>query len=125
MSATLHIYIPMLFYFSLHIDYTLLHILMIFRYEAIMSVYTSHEFIAINNFTGRIHIHSTLLAYAPEQICLPHCTYVPLHFNYSPHTDQTLLHTSTKNNELQHLLTIVLQKYVPGTNTPLKCHMPK
>ena len=41
-----------------------------------ISTYTSSELTTINNVTRSIGIHSTLLAYAPEQRYLPHCTYV-------------------------------------------------
>ena len=53
-----------------------------------------------------IYIYSTLLAYAPEQNCLPHHTYVPLHYFCSLHIDPTLLHIQVqeKSKKLQLVL---------------------
>ena len=47
-----------------------------------------------------VWIHFTLLENAPEEICLPHCTYVPLNLYYSLHTDHILLLISSQKSML-------------------------
>ena len=43
-------------------------------WENYVSMSTSYDFIAINNKPeALVYMHFTLLTYAPEQICLPHC----------------------------------------------------
>ena len=61
--------------------------------------YPSYELNVINNMARNIgiYIHSTLLAYAHEEICLPHGTYVQLHLYCSLDKDPTFLHKSIKN----------------------------
>ena len=44
-----------------------------------------------------VYIYFTSLAYAPDEICLPHCTYVPPDVYHSLNIDPTLLHKSVKN----------------------------
>ena len=57
-----------------------------------VSIYVSYEPTATNNVNMNSGIHTfTLLAYSPEQICVPHCTCVPLHYCFNQHTDPTLL----------------------------------
>ena len=41
-----------------------------------VSINASYELNVRNNATRYTGIHFTLLAYAPEKICLPHCTYM-------------------------------------------------
>ena len=53
-----------------------------------------------------IHIHFTLLAYAPEPICLPHHLHAPVHYYGSLHKDPQLPHM-TQNNTLQLLFTML------------------
>ena len=40
-----------------------------------VSIHISYEVTPINNMTRSTSIHFTLLAYVPEQTCLPYCTY--------------------------------------------------
>ena len=49
-----------------------------------------------------------------EQICLWHCTYVPLHYDYILHIDSTLLYIQLKKN---------LQQVFSETDMPLKWHI--
>ena len=97
------------------------------RYEAIMSVYKPH----MNSLQWKmwpgalVHMHSTLLAYTPEQICLPYYTCMSqctLSMVYI-HTDPTLLHKSIKNQQTAKDIYHTTAKYVAATNVPLKCQI--
>ena len=68
-----------------------------------------------------VYIHFTLLAYAPEQICLLHCIYIPAHYYHNLHTDPTLQHISKKQQN-ETIINHVITTYVPTTNMPLKCY---
>ena len=53
-----------------------------------------------------VYKHLTLVAYDPEQVCLPHCIYMShcttiVVYIYTPHT-------SNNNNKLQLLITMIL-----------------
>ena len=90
-----------------------------------VSIYASYEHMAV------VYIYFTLLAYAPEQICMPHCTCVPLHCYCSLHIDPTLLHIQlhiqVKQNNQQLLFTMLLphvsQQICPSNATYMQ-HMP-
>ena len=63
-------------------------------YQTSMSIYIHHM-----NWTqwtmwpgALVYMYPTLLGYAPDQICLPHCTHIPLHFYCSLHIDPKVLH---------------------------------
>ena len=73
-------------------------------------LYTSYEPNAINNVTRNTDIQTfTLLAYAPEQICLPHHTYVPLYYYCGLHIGTHIIaHTSKQNNYLQQVFHTLL-----------------
>ena len=60
----------------------------------------------------------TLLAYAPEQICLLYCTYVLLHCQSSLNIDPTLLHISVKINNIKQF-TMLLPYMCPQQICPL------
>ena len=50
-----------------------------------ISICASYDLNAINNLTTNTGIHTfTLLAYTPEQLCLPSCTYM---FQYTATVD--------------------------------------
>ena len=74
-----------------------------------------------------VSIHFTLLAYAPEQICLPHCTYrshctSPVVYIYTPHycTHQSVI----SNIYLPYYCKIcATNKYAP--QVPYMCQIPK
>ena len=94
-------------------------------YETTMSLFIPHM-ISVQSIMwpgAMVYIHFTLLTYAPEQICQPHHTYMS-------HSTSTIVYIYTshycthplKINKLQHLCTVLLQKYVPRTNIPLKSH---
>ena len=79
----------------------------------------AYEFNAINNVTRGTDVHSTLLAYAHGQICLPHCIYLShcsiiVLYIYNAHTSKIkfqLLFTT--------LLTYICQQHI----SPLKWHI--
>ena len=71
-----------------------------------------------------VYAYYTLLEYAPEHICLPHCTYMSHCISYVVYIQTSHNYTyPTKVNKLQHLFTIPTAKYVPATNIPLKCYI--
>ena len=94
------------------------------RYVTTMSVYLPH----MNSMQWTMgpsplaYIHSTLLGYSPEPICLPYCTFVPLYFYCSLYTYPTILHTSITNQISATYINQSWAKYVPGTKMPLKYH---
>ena len=66
-------------------------------------------------------IYFTLLAYAPDQICMSHCTCIPLNCYC---IDPTLQHISVKQNkETEIRIYHAIVTYVPTINMPLKCHI--
>ena len=93
----------------------------LFLYEYIY-IYISYELTAINNVTNSTGMH-TLLAYAPEQMCLQHCTYIS-------HCTLTLVYLQTPHYCKYHEKSLkpaifiyhTNTKYVPATIMPLKCY---
>ena len=75
-----------------------------------ISKYASYECPAVNNVTMNTDIHTfLLLAYAHEQICLPHCSYIShctstVGYIKIPHYIQV-----KKNEKLQLIVTILYQ----------------
>ena len=82
------------------------------RYDATMSVYVPHMHSLQSTMWPEtlVYIHFTLLAYAPQQMCLP------LHVYCTLHIDPILLHISvtkpTKCTLIYHAIAI----YVPVKN---------
>ena len=93
-----------------------------------VNISTSYELNTMNNVTMTTGMHTFhITAYAPEQICLSHCTYMSHCTSTIVYTDPTFLCTSIKN-KLQYILTNYCKiceknKYTP--QMPLTCHMPK
>ena len=91
-----------------------------YRYETTRSIYM--PYINLLQLTvwaeAWAYIYFTLLAYAPEQICLH--LYVPLHFYCTIHMDQTLLHTSAIQQETVKFIYHANAIYLPATNMHLK-----
>ena len=77
-------------------------------------IYTSYEPLKSTMWTGSLaHINFTLLAYAPEQICMPHWTCVHLYCYHSQYIDPHITaHISkTKQQSYHHICTD--NKFVP------------
>ena len=64
-----------------------------------------------------------LLAYVPQQICLPHYTYIPLYCYFRLHIDLILQHTLVKFKHTATLIYYSTAMYVPATNIPIKWHI--
>ena len=91
-----------------------------------VSIYTSYELTAINNVTKSTAIHNfILLAYATEQICLLHCTYMSHCTNTVSHVTA---HISLKDNKLHHVIAMLLlymcQQQICPSNVTYMSHMP-
>ena len=88
-------------------------------HETDMFIYIhSYELTAITIWLGAlVYMHSTLLAYAPEQMSATLHKYDILDFCCSLHVDPWLLQTySKKINKLKYLFTILLQNMPLTTN---------
>ena len=95
------------------------------RYQKTMSVYLHH----INSMQptvpsqALVYLHLTLLAYAPEQICLPHytCSSHCINNVVDMYTPQYCTYPSNIN-KLELFIYHTTAKYVPATKYALKCN---
>ena len=87
-----------------------------------VSIYASYELNTIKNVTvALVYVHFTLLAFAPEQIFLPHSTYMPtLHCYWSLHIDPIYCTNQSKNCKFINHVTAI---YVSKTNMSLNYHV--
>ena len=110
MPGTLHKYLPLHFYCSLHIGSTLLHI----------TTYTSYELGAFNNVIRSTGIHTFHITGKSPWTNMPGTLhkYLPLHFYCSLHIGSTLLHISSTNQWTATLIYHIAAKYVPAKNAP-------
>ena len=87
-------------------------------YVHIWHFYVSIKLTAIKNVNRNSGIHTFYnIGIYPWKICMPHCTYVPLHGYCS-------LHIDPKNKTKQQFATLVYHPtatYVLTTDMPLKC----
>ena len=87
-----------------------------------VSIHASYELTAINSLTRSTALHNfTLLAYAPEQICLPHHTCMSHCTNVVLYMQTSYECTFEVNKEFQ-LYFQAITVHIPTTNMPLKCH---
>ena len=95
------------------------------RHQVTMSLYIHHMNSLQSIMWGGalVHIHFTLQAYAPKQICSPHWTWMS-------HCTSTVAYIQTPHYcthpseiiKLQQFIYHTTAKYVPAMNMPLKCH---
>ena len=85
-------------------------------------IYASYELTTINNVTRNIDINFTLLAYAPDQICLPHCIYMSYHTTNVAYMSSQY-HCICKFKRNFDLDLLCYYHICATTNMFLKCHI--